>query len=138
MDEKLKLLKQVPLFAELDNRAIELVGRITEDVHVPAGRVLMRQGDDGDAFYVIVDGTVRVERDGELLNTMGAGSFVGELELLDHGVRTATVTTDTPARLIVLGHREFDQLIDKYADIRAQVWACVGRRIRTLEPEGVN
>jgi CRP-like cAMP-binding protein len=48
------------------------------------------------------------------------------------------VTTESPSRLIVLGHREFEALLDKYDDIRGQIWECVGRRIRTLEPEAVN
>ncbi|HEV2005059.1 MAG TPA: cyclic nucleotide-binding domain-containing protein [Candidatus Limnocylindrales bacterium] len=138
MDQKLQLLKTVPLFAELNDRAIGIVGQLTEEVDVKAGHVLMRQGDQGDAFYVLVDGSARIERDGKLLKTVGPGSYFGEIALLDHGVRTATVTTDAPSRLIVLGHREFEALLDQYDDIRGQIWECVGRRIRTLEPEAVN
>ena len=97
MDQKLQLLKTVPLFAELDDRAIGVVGQLTEDVDVRAGHVLMRQGDRGDAFYVLVDGSAKIERDGKLLKTVGPGAYFGEIALLDHGVRTATVTTETPS-----------------------------------------
>lgn len=138
MDQKLQLLKTVPLFAELDDRAIGVVGQLAEDVDVKAGHVLMRQGDAGDAFYILVDGSARIERDGKLLKTVGPGAYFGELALLDHGARTATVITDAPSRLIVLGHREFESLLDRHDDIRGEIWACVGRRIRTLEPDAVN
>jgi len=138
MDQKLQLLKKVPLFSELDARAIEVVGRQTEEIDVPVGKVLMRQGDDGDAFYVIVDGNLRLDRDGKHLRNLGPGAFLGEIALLDHGARTCTVTAEAPTRLILIGHREFEQLLDGYDDIRGQIWAAVGRRIRTLEPDAVN
>jgi len=138
LDEKLRLLKTVPLFASLNNRAINVVGRLTEDVDVKPGHVLMRQGDKADAFYILVDGSARIERDGKLLKTVGPGAYFGEIALLDHGVRTATITADAPSRLIVLGHREFEALLDQYDDIRGEIWECVGRRIRSLEPEAVN
>lgn len=135
MDQKLELLKKVPLFSELDRKGIEAVGRLTEEVDVAAGKVLMRQGDTGDAFYVIVDGTIGLERDGKPLRTLGPGDFLGELALLDHSRRSATATALTASKLIVLGHREFEDLLQRYDDIRGQVWAAVGRRIRNLEPD---
>jgi CRP/FNR family transcriptional regulator, cyclic AMP receptor protein len=138
MDQKLQLLKNVPLFSELNDRAIEDVGRLADEVDVAAGKVLMRQGAEGDAFYVIVTGTVRVERDGQVLKTLGPSDFLGELALLDHGKRTATATTDSAARLIVLGHREFEELLDAHADIRGQIWEAVGRRVRKLEPDSIS
>ena len=120
MDPKLELLRKVPLFQNCDKGSIEEVGRLAEEVDVPAGKVLMREGDSADAFYMIVTGGVRIE---------------GEIALVDHGPRTATATTTGPTRLFVLGHREFDQMLDKHPGFRAQVMESLAKRVRNLEPD---
>lgn len=135
MDPKLELISKVPLFGNCDKRSIEEVGRLTEEVDVPAGKVLMREGDSADAFYIIVSGTVRVERSNAALRELGPGEFLGEIALVDHGPRTATATTTSPARLLVLGHREFDQMLDKHPGFRGQVLEALARRVRNLEPD---
>ena len=106
-DKKLKLIGSVPIFSRLRGRDLERVGQLVEEVDVPAGRVLMRQGESGLEFFLIVDGKVRVERDGRLLKMRGDGEFVGEIALIDEGPRSATVTCETACRLLVLAHREF-------------------------------
>ena len=138
MDQKLELLKRVPLFSGCDRKNIEVIGGITEEVDVAPGTVLMRQGDTGDAFYVIVSGSVSLERDGAAFRTLGPGDFLGELALLDHGRRSATATAAEPTRLIVLGHREFEQMMTDYEGIRGQVWASVGSRLRNHEPSAAD
>ena len=92
MDEKLELLSKVPLLAGLDRHALEEVGRLADEVDLPAGRVAARQGTSGDEFFLILDGTVRIERDGQLLRDLGPGDYFGELALLGHTGRTATAT----------------------------------------------
>ena len=67
----------------------------------------MREGTTGNEFFVIIDGSVRIERGGSTLASLGAGDFLGEIALVDDGPRTATATTESPARLLVVGHREF-------------------------------
>ena len=79
MDRKVELLRGVPLFADLDARSLEAVGVLAREVSEPAGTTLMAQGEPGDAFYVIVDGTVRVERAGETVRSLSAGGFLGGL-----------------------------------------------------------
>ena len=107
MDQKLELLSKVPLFAGLDRRGIEELGRLADEVDLPAGRVAARQGASGDEFFVIVDGTVSIDRDGRQLRELGPGDFFGELALLGKVARTATATCVTDCRLLVIGHREF-------------------------------
>ena len=133
-DEKLELLKRVPLLAGLGRREIEEVGRLVEEIDVPAGRALMREGDNGREFFVIVDGTVRIDRGGEQIRTMGSGDFFGEIALLAEGPRSATATTETQAKLLVLGHREFHSLLDRFPAIRTAVLEALAKRIRNLEP----
>jgi CRP-like cAMP-binding protein len=135
MDPKLELIKKVPLFVNCDKRSIEEIGRLAEEVDVPAGKVLMREGDSADAFYMIVNGSVRIERTGSVARELGPGQWLGEIALVDHGPRTATATTTSPARLLVLGHREFDQMLDKHPGFRAQVMDSLAKRVRNLEPD---
>ncbi|MEZ0241165.1 MAG: Crp/Fnr family transcriptional regulator [Chloroflexota bacterium] len=135
MDPKLELLRKVPLFQNCDKGSIEEVGRLAEEVDVPAGKVLMREGDSADAFYMIVTGGVRIERTGSAARELGPGQWLGEIALVDHGPRTATATTTGPTRLFVLGHREFDQMLDKHPGFRAQVMESLAKRVRNLEPD---
>ncbi|HEY2888374.1 MAG TPA: cyclic nucleotide-binding domain-containing protein, partial [Candidatus Limnocylindrales bacterium] len=73
MDEKLELLRGVPLFADLDQRSLEAVGVLMHEIRAPAGQVLMLEGEPGETFYVIAEGTLRVERPGGTVRSMTAG-----------------------------------------------------------------
>lgn len=134
-DEKLEILKRVPLLAGLGRREIEEVGRLAEEIDVRAGKVLMREGDNGSEFFVLVDGSVGIDRGGERLRTMESGDFFGEIALLAEGPRTATATAASDSKLLVLGHREFHSLMDRFPAIRTCVFEALAKRIRVLEPE---
>ena len=77
-DEKLELLKRVPLLSALGRREIEEVGRLAEEIDVPSGKVLMREGDTGREFYVLVNGSVGIDRGGTTIRTIRDGDFFGE------------------------------------------------------------
>jgi len=134
MDEKLKLLSKVPLLAGLDRKDLEEVGRLADEVDLPEGRVAARQGTSGEEFFVIIDGVVRIERDGEHLRDLGPGDFFGELAMLGKVPRTATATCATPCRFLVVGHREFNSLLANYPSIQGAVLHAVAERIARLEP----
>jgi CRP-like cAMP-binding protein len=137
-DQKLELLKRTPLLSDLGRRELAEVERLVDEVDVPAGRVLMREGDAGREFFVLVSGTVGIDRGGTRIRTLEAGDFFGEIALLAEGPRTATATADGPATLLVLGHREFHSLMDKYPAIRTSVLDALAKRIRNLEPEAAH
>lgn len=137
-DEKLDLLRRVPLLAGLGRREIEEVGRLAEEIDLPAGKVLMREGDIGREFYVLVTGSVSIERGGVLIRTMVPGDFFGEIALLDEGPRTATATTTASSKLLVLAHREFHSLMDRFPAIRTCVLEALAKRIRQHEPEAAH
>jgi CRP-like cAMP-binding protein len=134
-DEKLELLKRVPLLSGLGRREIEEVGRLAEEIDVAGGRVLMNEGDPGREFFVIVNGKVGIDRGGQRVRTMEGGDFFGEIALLAEGPRTATATTEGPAKLLVLGHREFHSLMDRFPAIRTCVLEALAKRILNHEPE---
>jgi CRP-like cAMP-binding protein len=104
-------------------------------VDVPAGKVLMRQGDTGSDMMVLVTGSVAVDRDGNRLNTLGAGDFFGEIALVDNGPRTATVTAEEPSRLLVIAHRDFHAMMDEFPEVADQVMNALANRVRHLEPD---
>jgi MFS family permease len=105
--EILRLLRQIPFFAPLPAPAME---RVMADVvarDAAAGDVLIREGDRGDLFYVIVEGTVEITRGREAVSEQGPGAYVGEIALLRDVPRTASVTAKTPLRLIALEREPF-------------------------------
>jgi CRP-like cAMP-binding protein len=134
MDEKLRLLAGVPLLAGLGRRDLEEVGRLADEVDLPEGRVVARQGATADEFFVVIDGSVRCERDGQHLCDLGPGEFFGELAVLGEMPRTATVTTTSPTSLLVVGHREFHALLSKYPTVQGAVLKSVVQRLSGHEP----
>ena len=136
VDTKLELLKSVPLFASMSRKDLEEVERLADQVDVPAGRVMMKQGDHGNEMYVIATGSVRVERSGKEIATLGPGQAVGEMSLLSEGPRLATVTTLEPTTTFVLGHREFHTLLADSAELRQCIFDNVAKRIRMLDESG--
>jgi CRP/FNR family transcriptional regulator, cyclic AMP receptor protein len=135
MDQKLELLERVPLFAGLPTDGLEEIGRITDEIEVPAGRALTHEGRHEGYFFVIVSGTVRIERGGRTINTIGAGDFLGEIALLDGGPRTATATTESPCRLLSMTHERFHELLESSTPVRTVVLQAVGERLRAIDAE---
>ena len=132
---KLQLLRRVPLFSQCRGEPLDLIMRLADEVDVPDGHTLMRQGNTAQEFLLIVEGRVRIERDGQTVNTLGPGDFLGEIALLGEGRRTATAVTEGPARLLVITHRGFHALLDSSTSIRAAILQGVASRLRSLEPD---
>jgi CRP-like cAMP-binding protein len=134
IDQKLELLKHVPLLKGLSHHDLEEVGQLAEEVDVPDGQVLTREGMPGSEFFVIINGTVRVDRAGATLRTMGPGEFLGEIALVDDGPRTATATAVGPTTLLVLTRPAFRVLMEKHEPIEHAVLHALAERVRHLEP----
>ena len=134
-DTKLEMLRNVSLFATMSPKELAAVGQLADTVDVPAGHVLMRQGASGGEMFIIAKGNVTVERNGQEVARLGAGSVIGEMALVSEGPRTATVTTTEPSTLFVVAHREFHSLMDQSADVRTCVFKAVAGRVRELDEE---
>ena len=132
MDQKVELLSKVPLLSALDRRSLEEVARLADEVDLPEGRVVTRQGASASEFFVIIDGTVRIDRDGGHVADLGRGDFFGELSLLGDIPRTATATCTSACRLLVVGHREFHSLLSEFPTIQSAVLESVAQRIARL------
>jgi CRP-like cAMP-binding protein len=135
MDRKLELLKGVPLFAGLKRAELKEIGRLADEVDLPDGRRLTVEGRRADEFFVIIEGAARIERGGRTVKTLRNGDFLGEIALVDGGPRTATATTEGPGRYLVIGHREFHSLLERFPSIQIAVLRAMAQRVRSLDPE---
>jgi CRP-like cAMP-binding protein len=138
LDPKLELLRRVPLFAGLAAEELQAIGAIAEERDVDAGTALTHEGRHEGYFFVIVSGTVRIERGGQIINTLRDGDFLGEISLLDGGPRTATAVAESPCQLLVMTYARFNQLLDTEPEVRNAVLEEVGRRVRSLDADSGN
>ena len=132
-DAYLDHLAQVPLFAACSKKELQTIARASDELALPAGRVLVEQDTSGHECFVLVDGTVSVSINGTAVATLGPGAYFGELSLLDKGPRTATVTAETPVTVLVLGPREFATVIDEVPSLTHKMLAALASRIRELD-----
>ncbi len=132
---KADLLGHVPLFAGCKRSALEEISQLADEVDVPDGYTLIREGTFGEQFFLISEGRVRIDRNGKTVKTLGPGEFLGEISIIDKGRTTATATAEGPAKLFVLAHREFNSLLDRSPTIRQEIMASLASRVRQLEPD---
>jgi CRP-like cAMP-binding protein len=128
MDAKTALLKQVPLFQQLSKRELAQVAALADEIDLPAGRTLTTEGANGREFVVLVDGIADVSQDGEVVNTLGPGDFLGEIALVTGEPRTATVTTRSPSRLLVMNAAAFRSLLHDAPQLKKRVLATAALR----------
>ena len=126
--DKLEVLRGVPLFADLDERSLQAVAILAHEVAFKAGDAFMLEDENGDEFYVIVDGTVRIERGGRAIRSMTAGGFLGEIALLEQRPRTATATATTDVRALEIRSHEFERLMATLPEVQRRIRAAVDRR----------
>jgi len=128
-DVKLELLRQVPLFAGCSRRELEQVAAIADELELPAGQTLTREGAAGREFVVLVDGAASVTQAGKKIATLAGGEFAGEIALLTGRPRTATVTTTAPSRLLVITARGFRALLRDQPGLQLKMLAAVAARL---------
>ncbi|HVX19030.1 MAG TPA: cyclic nucleotide-binding domain-containing protein [Acidimicrobiales bacterium] len=131
--EHLEHLAKQPLFSACSKRELQRIARAFDELEVPAGRVLVDQGQAGREAFIVLDGTATVSRNNRKVATLSSGEQFGELALLDHGPRTATVTAETPMRLLVASSRSFAGVIDDVPSIARKLLAELAGRIRELD-----
>lgn len=132
-DEKMTYLQRVHLFEACSSRQLRAIARIAEVQEVPAGEVIARTGEPGDRFFVIVDGSARVEVSPQNQGRMGPGSFFGEISLLDGEPRSATVISDTAMRLLVIPRRDFVTLLREVPSLTERMLITLCQRLRSAE-----
>jgi CRP/FNR family transcriptional regulator, cyclic AMP receptor protein len=126
---KVDLLKRVPLFADCSGRELREIAAAADEVTVPAGYELTREGASGQELVVIVDGAADVIRRGRKINTVGSGDFVGEIALVADVPRTATVRTTVETDVLVLMRRDFRALMKHVPSMQLKVLEALASRL---------
>jgi CRP-like cAMP-binding protein len=130
-------LKNVPLFSALSSRDLKVVQQAADQIEAPAGRELVREGRTGHEFFLILDGTATVSRNGRKVASLGPGEYFGEMAVLDRGPRTASVTAATDMNLLVLGQREFAGLVNTVPGLAAKLMTGLAHRLREADAKSI-
>jgi CRP/FNR family transcriptional regulator, cyclic AMP receptor protein len=126
---KIDLLKRVPLFSRCTKKELEAIAAESDELFLPEGSELTRQGGHGREFMVIAEGSADVKKNNRRINQLGSGDFLGEIALLSDAPRTATVTTTSPTRLLVLTDRAFVRVTGSMPSIQASVMKALSERL---------
>jgi CRP-like cAMP-binding protein len=127
------LLGEVGLFRDLSPRQRRHIAGLMTRLDEPAGTVLTREGAPGAEFVIVLEGAVEVRRGDRVVKTLGPGEYVGEIALLGHQPRTATVVATTPVVIEVLDRREFATLLTDNPDLSTQLLATMAERLDELD-----
>ncbi len=130
---KLDLIKRIPLFEHCSKKDLQHIAGIADELDLRAGKVLIREGERGREFFVLVSGEAEVRRKGRKIATVGPGDFVGEMALLSKAPRNATVTALTPVDVLVITDRAFLDLMDKTPDLWHKVARALAERLGDIE-----
>jgi len=121
-------LRQVPLFADLDDDELDAVGQAVTNLDLKAGSVLMHQGTPAHDMVIVVHGTLEVTRDGAHYATITDGGFAGELGLLTHSPRFSTIAAATDVTLLHIDGRAFSALLHDVPQIAVKMLPVVAAR----------
>jgi CRP-like cAMP-binding protein len=128
-NSKVDLIKGVPLFSSSSKSELAEIAKIADEVDLPEGKVVIKEGDSGREFIVLIEGTAEVERGGRKVADIGPGDFVGEIALIAKTPRNATITTTSPVRALVITDRAFRQLLDHSPQIAVSVLTALAERL---------
>lgn len=129
-NSKIDLIKGVPLFSGASKAELAKIAAIADEVDLPAGKTLIKEGDTGREFFVLIEGTADVTQGGRKIGkVMGPGDFFGEIALISKAPRTATITTTSPVRALVITDRAFRQLLEQSPEIAVGVLTALAERL---------
>lgn len=132
-DPKVELLRGVELFRGCTQDQLRAIGRAFDLVELPAGQVLTRQGRAGTEAFVLASGSAEVTIDGDPIASLGTGSVIGEMALIDRGRRTATVTLSSDATVLVADPQRFRAVLAEVPQVAQNVLMSLSGRLRQLE-----
>jgi CRP/FNR family transcriptional regulator, cyclic AMP receptor protein len=130
MKTKQHMLAAVPMFSGLDSKELESLAALCTEVVVETGYVLTKQGSVAYECFIVVNGSASVDCDGHIVAHLGPGECIGELALLDHGPRSATVTATTGMTLMVLNSREFSTMLSEVPSLANRLLTTLSNRVR--------
>ena len=128
-DAKVELLKRVPLFADCSKSELRALAKSTDEIDLREGTVMTREGRPAREFFVLIEGTARVTKDGQKVAELKGGDWFGEIALITNRPRTATVTATSAVDVLVLTDRRFRTVVETMPTIALKVLSSVGERL---------
>ena len=128
--DHIALLRNTDLLRDVSDSGLNEIASCTEEVKALAGTTVFRKGDDGDALYLIVDGTLRLESDGVSLMLRTAGEWIGEMALIDKGTRSASAIAQTDVRLLRWERESFVRVISHHPGVAYGIFKVLTRKLR--------
>jgi CRP/FNR family cyclic AMP-dependent transcriptional regulator len=128
-NSKVELLRRVPLFAGCSNKELARIAMVADEIDFRPGKTLIREGELGREFFVLIDGSAQISRKGKPIDTAGPGDFFGEMALLADQPRNATVTTTSAVNALVVTARSFRDMIGDNPLIALKVMRAVAERL---------
>ena len=128
-NQKVELIKRVPLFANCSKHELEEIAHIADEIDLREGKEMTKEGSRGREFFVLLEGDADVTKDGQSINKLSAGDFFGEIALVSDTPRTATVTATSPVRALVITDRSFRRLLDESPEIQRKVLVALAERL---------
>lgn len=129
-DQKISDLQRMSLFAQCSKPELQSLAQNSDEVDLPPNKVLITQGRPHDTFYLLLAGQVEVAVAGEQPRCLGPGDIFGEISMMDRGPATATVTTRSPIRALVMSHAQFQNAVQANDKIALKVIAVMAQRLR--------
>ena len=133
-NQKIDLIRKVPLFSRLSKSELRDLAMLADEIDLRDGKEMTRQGHPGREFFVLLEGTADVRKNGRKINSLGPGDFFGEIALVSREPRTATVTATSPVRTLVITDRSFRRLLEDSPEIQLKVLEALAER---LAPESI-
>jgi CRP/FNR family transcriptional regulator, cyclic AMP receptor protein len=136
VDELEQQLASVPLTAGLESRVRRRLAQIGKRRTYAPGEAIVREGSTGTAIYIVLSGRARVERGGEVLGSLRAGDFFGELALIEEHPRSASVVADDETECLLFPAWEFSALLDEHPEIAVPIMRALIGRLHRREQHG--
>jgi len=129
-------LSELPQFASVDRAQLETLAKHAEELDVPAGVELTHEGRHEGSVFIVVSGSIGIERGGRTVDTIGRGGFFGAIAAIDGGPRTATGVALEDTVVVAISPRQLNDVLDESSELRAMMMAAMEERLGRIDAEG--
>ncbi len=129
-------LADLPQFASIDHGRLEMLAKHAEELDVPAGVELTHEGRHEGSVFIVVSGSIGIERNGRTVDTIGRGGFFGEIGAIDGGPRTATGYALEDSVVVAISPRQLNDVLEESSELRAMMMSAMEERLGRIDAEG--